>query len=172
MNEIKETLYELTGEYLQLLELADDPEVDEEVFADTLEGLGGMIEMKAENYARVITELERIKAIKQADADSFEKQMKRKKDHVSMLDNRIAKMKQNLKASMIATGKTKFDTDNFKFYVKKNAPSTIIDDESKIPDKYFKVKKEVQKSLIKEDINNGIKVDGAHLEASETVIIK
>jgi hypothetical protein len=42
------TIYELTEDYLRLLELAEDPDTDPEAFADTLEGLEGEIEIKAE----------------------------------------------------------------------------------------------------------------------------
>ena len=50
------TLYELTGQYLELLDMAED--ADPEVFADTLEGIDGEIEDKADNYAKVIRTLE------------------------------------------------------------------------------------------------------------------
>lgn len=46
------TIYELTEDYLRLLELAEDPDTDPEAFADTLEGLDGEIEIKAEGYAK------------------------------------------------------------------------------------------------------------------------
>ena len=51
-----QTLYEIAQDYLKLLEMAE--EVDEEVFKDTLEGIEGELEIKADNYAKVITELE------------------------------------------------------------------------------------------------------------------
>lgn len=171
MKDMEETLYVLTSEYLQVLEMADDPEVDEQAFADTLEGLGGMIEVKAEGYARVIAELERKKAIKQADADAFKAQMERKLNHAKMLENRIKDMKQRLTNAMVVTGKTKFDTENFKFYVK-SSTSTIIDDETAVPDEYCKFERKISKTDIKNAINAGKEVAGAHLETKEGVVIK
>ena len=47
-------LYELTEQYLALQEMAYDPEVDEQVFQDTMEGLWGEIEDKADGYAKII----------------------------------------------------------------------------------------------------------------------
>ena len=44
-------LYELTEQFLALQELAYDPEVDEQTFQDTMEGLWGEIEDKADGYA-------------------------------------------------------------------------------------------------------------------------
>ena len=51
------TLYELTSDYLTLLEMAEDPDIDIQAFDDTLEGLEGEIEAKADGYAKVITTL-------------------------------------------------------------------------------------------------------------------
>ena len=53
------TLYELSADYQKLLELAEDPDTDAETLADTLEALGGEIEDKADNYARVMKSMER-----------------------------------------------------------------------------------------------------------------
>ena len=52
------TLYELTSEYLQLLEMAEDPDVDLQTIADTMEAIGGEIEDKADGYARVMKQIE------------------------------------------------------------------------------------------------------------------
>ena len=52
------TLYELTNDYMNLLELAEDPDIDEQAFLDTLEGIDGALEDKAEGYAKVIRTLE------------------------------------------------------------------------------------------------------------------
>ena len=51
------TLYELTEEYRQLLDMMEDDSVDPEVLKDTLEGVDGELEIKAENCAKVMAEL-------------------------------------------------------------------------------------------------------------------
>lgn len=40
------TLYELTGEFLELFQLMEDPEMDEEALRDTLEGMEGEFDAK------------------------------------------------------------------------------------------------------------------------------
>lgn len=52
------TLYDLANEYLEVLDLANDPEIPPDVVADTLEAIGGDIETKAENTAKILKELE------------------------------------------------------------------------------------------------------------------
>ena len=51
-------LYELTGEFLELMDMIDDPEVDQEMLQDTLEGIDYEIELKADGYAKIIRNLE------------------------------------------------------------------------------------------------------------------
>ena len=47
-------LFELVGEYNDLYDLMTDPEIDEDAILDTLEGLEGEIEAKAEGYLTVM----------------------------------------------------------------------------------------------------------------------
>ena len=46
------TLYELTDEYRQLLEMMEDDTVDPEILKDTLEAVDGEIEVKADGCAK------------------------------------------------------------------------------------------------------------------------
>ena len=57
------TLYELTNDYLTLLDMAEDPDIDEQALIDTMEGIEGEIEIKADGYARVMKQLEAVEAI-------------------------------------------------------------------------------------------------------------
>ena len=47
-------IYELTGQFLQLLDMLEDEEVDEQVIMDTLESVEYEIEDKADGYAKII----------------------------------------------------------------------------------------------------------------------
>lgn len=51
------SLYELTEDYKELLAMAEDEELDSELLADTLEGIEGSIEEKAEACAKIMQEL-------------------------------------------------------------------------------------------------------------------
>ena len=50
-------LYELTGQFLELLDMLEDEEVDEQVIMDTLESVEYEIEDKADGYAKIIKAL-------------------------------------------------------------------------------------------------------------------
>ena len=54
-----ETLYSLTQDYKNLLDLAGSADPEEiEIFNDTLEAVLGQIEVKADGYAAVMSEIE------------------------------------------------------------------------------------------------------------------
>lgn len=61
------TLYEITGQYLALYEMLESAdELEMKVITDTLEGMDGELEEKADAYAKIMTELD-------AEAAKFEK---------------------------------------------------------------------------------------------------
>lgn len=113
-----------------LLALMEDPDTDPQIIEDSLEAISGEIEVKADGYARVMAELEARKAAVKAEKD-------RLAALESSLGKNIDRMKESLKTSMIATGKTKFKTDLFSFSVQKNPPKVVIDDPSRIPEAYL-----------------------------------
>ncbi len=124
------TLYELTEEYQQLMEFAEDPSVDPETLADTLEGLQGEIEFKADNYGKVIRSLE-------GDAAALEVEIERLSYNLKSIRNNITSIKKNLEDSMIAMDQKKIKTNLFSFNIQKNAPSLDVLDESKVPAEFF-----------------------------------
>lgn len=107
------TLYELTEQYKMLLDMADDPEIDQQAISDTLDSLTGDLEDKADGYARVIAEL-------QTESDGIKKQVERLTERAKTIDNNIKAMKDRLKEAMITTGNTKIKTELFSFSVRTN----------------------------------------------------
>lgn len=159
------TLYELTGEYLELLDLIEQRDFDEQLLADTLEGIGGEIEVKADGYAKVMLELS-------GRTDMLGQEISRLKSKKESIENSIKRMKQDLENSMRVTGKTKFKTELFSFGIQKNPASVHIDDPAAIPAEFLipqdpKVDKAAIKKLL---IEEG--VPWAHLEQSESLRIR
>lgn len=160
------TLYQLTDNFKQVLEMAQDPSIDPQAIADTLEGIGGEIEDKADGYAKVIKELE-------ADSDKLTAEITRLTDRKKALQNNIKRMKESLTAAMQATGKIKFKTDLFSFNVQKNPPTLVIDDETKIPKEYYIPQEpKLDTTVIKELLKSGTELGFAHLEQGEGVRIR
>lgn len=162
------TLYEITGDYLRLLEMLEDEGnvIDPLVFADTLEGIKGEFEIKADGYARIIREL-------LAESKKYEAEMIRMKARMEVLDNRANMLKKHLYDSMKATGKTKFKTDLFSFSIQKNGglqPMEIVPD-VEIPDEYCR--KEPDNTKIREALKNGAELSFAVLkERGDHLVIR
>ena len=163
------SIYELTQDYLQILSMLEDPELDPQTLADTMEGIEGEFEIKAENYAKVIRNLE-------GDILAIKAEIDRLTSKKRVIENNIKSMKSNLQYAMEATGKTKFKTELFSFNIQKNAPSVVIDleDLSKLPSQFIKQREiEADKTAIKEALKRGENLDGiAHWEQGESLRIK
>lgn len=156
------TLYELTEELYRLYEFAEDPEIDEEVFRDTLEALQGDIEVKADGYGKVIRQLD-------ADKKALDAEIERLTARKTAIDNRKKVMTEALYQAFKALDTQKLKTDLFTFYIQKNPVSVVIDDPEGVPDEFYKVKKELSKTSIKEAIEGGQNLSFAHLEQSESI---
>lgn len=152
------TLYELTGELAQLLQMAEDEDIDEQVLADTMEALNLEIEDKADAYAKVMQELD-------ADAEKLKGEIKRLSDRKRTIENNIKRMKDSLKVMMETTGETKFKTDLFSFSIANNGGKRPIEyhftDASELPEEFRKVKYEVDSDAVRERLESGARLDFA-----------
>lgn len=159
------TLYEITGEYLELLDMLQNAEeIEEEVLKDTLEAIDGELEVKADNYAKIIKELT-------LDAKKFEEEKKRLEVNQKTLENRAKKLKEYLYQSMKVTGKAKFKTDLFSFGIQKNGgqqPMTILPD-MEIPSQYLKY--EPDNTKIREALKKGEELPFARFEEYGTHLV-
>ena len=159
-------IYDLTSEYLELLNMLEDPEVDEDVIRDTLEGLDGELEAKADGYAMILKNLE-------ADAKAIKAEEDRLYSRRKSIENRMAYLKANLQTMMELTGKVKFKTPLFSFGIQKNPPKVVITDESRIGHDYLIPQPpKVDTQAIKAALNEGFCFDWAHLEQTESLRIR
>ena len=160
------TMYELTSDYMAVLDMANNPDIPPEVIADTLEGISGEIELKAENSAIIIKELE-------AEMLKLKTEQIRLSRRRKAIENNIEVIKQRLYNAMKLTGKEKFKTALFNFTIGKNPVKLVIDDESLIPKKYYvKQEPKLDAAKLKEDLKSGAVRKYAHLEQGESLRIK
>ena len=158
-------LHEITGEYLELLEMASDATLDQQMISDTLESVNFEFEEKADGYAKVVKTLE-------GDVDSLDKEIKRLTERKNTIKNNITGIKKHLENAMLATGNTKFKTILFNFNIQKNPASVVIDDETKIPQEYLIAQEpKVDKTGIKDFLKEN-EVPWAHLVQTESLRIR
>lgn len=160
------TLYEITGDYLRLLEmLEEDEDIDLQVFEDTLECIEGEFEIKSEGCAMVLKELS-------AEAGKYDAEIKRMTARRDSLNNRSEMLKQRLYESMKATGKLNFKTDLFGFRIQKNGGLQPIEvNEAKVTKKYMKMVPDNAK--IRQALEDGKKLGFATLkERGDHLVIR
>lgn len=146
------TLYELTDQYLQLLTLgdSDDPE-EQQAFLDTLDGLMGELEVKADSYAAVLSEFDGQKA-------KIHKEIERLSRIEKAIDNSTKRMKERIMDAMNVIGKTKIKTDLHTFSIQKNGGKLpiILDEAATVPEKFCRIKIEPDKDgLIRTALETG-----------------
>lgn len=124
------TLYEITAEFEQLFELAEEEDVTMDVLNDTFESIGAEFEDKAQSYAVVLRSL-------QAETAGLKEEVSRLNARIKRLDSNAENIKKTLERAMIATGKRKFSTKLFGFSIQKNAPSLDMVNEDLLDEKYF-----------------------------------
>ena len=123
-------LYELSKEYFQIMELADEGELDAETLEEALLDLDDEIEVLAENCAKMLLELE---AMNQKLDTEIKRLQKKKSQNASNMDT----IKRSLEKTMVLTKKEKIKTALFGFTIQNNPVKVILDDPDAIPSEYL-----------------------------------
>ena len=166
------SLYDLTGDYAKFAEYMEQVELEpemQEALEDALNNLGEDIEIKLENYAKIIKNFESDIAGLKAEEERLAKKRK-------AMENSIKNMKQRMTEAMIRTGKVDIKGELFKFKVQANPPAVVMDVNyiEDVPEKYLIAQDpKIDKKKLAEDLKAGVDLDGvAHLEASASVRIR
>jgi chromosome segregation ATPase len=166
------SLYDLTGDYAKFAEYMEQVELEpemQEALEDALNNLGEDIEIKLENYAKIIKNFESDIAGLKAEEERLAKKRK-------AMENSIKNMKQRMTEAMIRTGKVDIKGELFKFKVQANPPAVVMDVNyiEDVPEKYLIAQDpKIDKKKLAEDLKAGVELDGvAHLEASASVRIR
>ncbi|MBQ5658757.1 MAG: siphovirus Gp157 family protein [Peptococcaceae bacterium] len=164
------SLYELTNDYVKLMGMLYDDEMDEQTILDTLESIETVMEDKCDSIAMVMNEL-------QGDIDKIDKEIKRLQARKKTLENNHDRLKRYIEIAMRAAGKAKFKTNLFNFSIRKaGARSLVLTVEpDQLPEEFRVVTVSADKTAIKDAMKaQGVEaLDFAYLApASEYVSIK
>lgn len=155
------TLYELTGQFLDIYNL----ELDEETKLDTLDSIDWETEYetKVENYIKVMKNLE-------ADVEARKNEIKRLMELNKADEKKKEHLKDTLSASMSLTGHERVDTPLFKVSFRKSQAVEV--DEAVLPEAYKVATWKPDKKRLKEDLKNGLEIIGASLVERKNLSIK
>lgn len=163
------TMYDLTADYKTVLEMATNPEIDPQAITDTLESIAAEIEIKAENTAIILKEIE-------AEAAKIKAEEQRLKDRRTSLENNAKNIKQRLFDAMKTTGKEKFKTTLFSFSIAKNGgklPVIVDVDTADLPDDLVTITEKPNLDAIAAFLENNPESTLAHFgERGESLRIK
>lgn len=155
------TLFELVDDFQDLYEMSTDPDLDPQVLQDTIEGMTGLIEVKAKGYVNVIKQLEM--EMTQANITS---EMFRQKAEVRK--NSVERMKNALKLAMNRLEVKELPAGDFTIKLQNNGGQEplVIDKPEAVPENMTKITIEADKAKIREFLSTqqGKKCEYAHLE--------
>lgn len=158
------TLYEITGDILQLQTMMED-EPENEYVKDTLESLSYDLNDKAEAICRVIRNME-------ANLAGFKNEIDRLSKRKKVLENSIDRLKKALFEAMQVTGTEKIKGDLFTIRLQNNAPQLPKDLKiENVPIDYLIERQyDIDRRALLRDIKEG-KVEGIELEQSRSLRI-
>lgn len=158
-------LYEIANQYA---ELANNDEFTPEMIADTLDGIEGEFEAKAEQVLAIIKN-------SLAEAEMLKAEVKKLNERAKSAANRADNLKAYLADSMATMDKTKINAGIHTLSIRKGVQSVQIDNAESIPIDYVEYETTIKpdKNLIKEKLKLGEVIAGVSLVTGKpTVLIK
>lgn len=158
-------LYDLTNQYLELISMLTDPDIDEEIVTDTLEGLQGEIEEKMEGCGMVLRQID-------GDISMIDAEIKRLQSRKKTYENSQKRLKNYILTSMKAMGLPQVKTPLFSFTVRGGVDSVVVTDEARVPDE-FRIKQpdKIDKTSLKNFLKKGNVLTFAHLQKGEDSLL-
>ena len=161
-------LYLLAGEYRAAAEKLADLNLDEQTVADTLEGMAGEVEVKAQAVGHMVRAIEAdAAAIKQWAADATER--------ARSVQARADALRQYLSANLQACGIQKVEGPGITLGWRKSS-AVVVDEPGLIPEKFMRQPEPPppapDKKAIADALKSGEAVPGAHIETRQNLQIK
>lgn len=157
------SLYDLTADFEKFTDILSQVDTSDEMkdaIKDALDNLKDDIEEKIENYGKAIKN-------KKADIEMRKAEIDRLKALNDADDKAIDRMKDIMMTAMKLTDNPKIKTPLFSFWIQKNNPTVVIDEQyiENIPAKYIKwAEPEIDKKALMDDLKNGDEETKFHLE--------
>lgn len=165
-------LFELTQEYQSVEAMLQDPDMDAQAVLDTLEGIAGEFEEKADNVACMVKSLEADAKAMKAEADALAQRAKAR-------SAKADRLKEYLYQQMGLVGIHKIETSQNLLQIKKTPAAVRFDDEQRFmrwaaehPEYLRQKPPEADKSAIKEAVKAGAVLPGVRVEQGQTLVLK
>lgn len=159
-------LYELTNDYLTLMDRIDATDDPEELttLKDTLESVAGDFDEKVENCCKMYANLK-------ADADLIAEELKRLRDKKTAAENKAERLKEYIRYEMERAGRKKADVGVFRCSFRNNTV-VEVDDPETLPGEFQRVTVAADKTALKKALQDGTEVPGARLAVNTSFSIR
>ena len=169
---MSQPLYEISKEYLQLQQLAEDADlVDEtliQAYQDTMESTKMSFEEKAQNMVSISKNIT-------ATVESLDQEIKRLQAKKTTILNKDSWFKEQLRTNMEATGINKISCPLFTITLSKAREMVEILDEMELPDDCIEIENKIKPNKVKilSLLKSGEEVPGARItESKRGLLIK
>jgi hypothetical protein len=164
-------LYVIAHEYQAAARTLADLDLDPQTVADTLEGMSGALEVKAQSVAMMVRVME-------ADAAAVAQWAKDANARAKAIENRADALRDYLKRTLESCGITKVDGPGITIGFRKSS-AVVIDDPDQLPAEFMvtppappPAPPAPSKTLIGDAIKAGREVPGARIEHRTNLQIK
>lgn len=157
------TIYELTGQYIELMKMLDEGATEEEL-RDSIEALDGDVEAKLDNCMRVVRNYE-------SDAEAIKKEIERLEARYDACISNAVRVKSSVEHLMRCTGKTSIKTNYNTFTIQKNPASVEVI--GNVPEKFYvEQDPKLDKKALKEFLKNNGDTEYARLVQTESLRVR
>ncbi len=165
-------LYELAGDYRELMDKLESGELSEELLSDTLEGIRGAIEEKADGIACMLKALEADAAAIKAEEDKLSERRKSK-------ERAYDRMRAYLSDMLLHAGVTNVETPRSQIRFRKSE-AVIVDHEADFirwaeenRDDFLNYKEpSINKTAVKKALLAGEEIAGARIETRQNLQVR
>jgi hypothetical protein len=163
-------LYEMAGQYRQLLDKLSDGDFDLTTISDTIEASGIVDEI-----AQKATGIEMIARTMEMHTPALDAEIERLTALKKRRQNAAKALRDYLRTNMQAMQITKLESPLFVIKLQMNPPAVDVYEPGLIPAEYMRQKPppppEVDKAAIKEAIKAGVEVPGARIAQSQRLVV-
>lgn len=145
---MSESLFQLTNELKDLMDLANDPNTDEQAFLDTLDGLTFEIGAKLDGYKFILDQLE-------GRRDTLKAAAKELTQYAESIDRKLKEMKSRAMEALEAVPGQELKGKVYTFKIVKNGGKLPLIIDGHVPDKYCKVTIEPDRQKIMSELGKG-----------------
>lgn len=165
-------LYEIANDYLALMQAIDNDEIPEEAISDTLEAITGEIEVKADNIACLLKNLD-------ADIVAIKTEEVRLAERRKAKENTRERVKQYLSDTLQRMGIDKIETARNKISFRKSESVEVLDEQTFLKwaqenrdDLLTYSAPKVNKTEVKKALKSGVEIEGAQLVSNMNIQLK